>query len=296
MEYISATLILLICISTQHILLIKITIPAYRENGNTMTDNCASLRYGAWFESDKGQYACACCKQLLHGLLSGWPRRSRSLLAFNAGSTDFVEMLWECGFDVTAQDSDQVHLEQARACLGNRAKLVLASPDHLPFDDYSFDYAIAVAAMEFWENPKEVLTEIKRLTCSGVILIFPNTWSLFSLECRMRKNHLLCSCARPLLRSPRELLGLTHSVFGKTQKAWGSVLPGPTASWTPLRLLRPVNNTLFPLPIGAFVGLRIDFGPLYTGTPLPLRASEPVTGRSAVLGRSGLLRQSGKRP
>lgn len=239
-------------------------------------------RYEAWFESEKGVYAMSRCKDLLRGLLSGWPRRSRSILAFNAGSSDFIELLWESGFDVTGQDSDPGFLDLARARLGKRADFVLSSPDHLPFDDCSFDYVVAAAAMEFWDNPEAVLREIKRLACSGVILIFPNAWSFFGLECKLRKNHGLCASASPFLKSPRGMMRLAREVFGKKRTAWASVLPGPSMTWSPLWLFRPFNAPQFPLPVGAFVGLRIDFGPLYTGTPILLRTSEPVASNGAL--------------
>lgn len=254
-----------------------------------MTEEHSNCRYSTWYTSEKGQYAMERCKALLYGLLSGWPRRSRSILAFNAGSADFVEVLWDCGFDVTAQDSDPEFLDYARNRLGNRARFVLSSPDHLPFDDNSFDYTIAAAAVEFWENPEAALREIERLTCSGVILIFPNAWSLFGLECRVRKKNPLCASAASLLKSPRSMLRLARKVFGKKRRAWVSVLPGPTVSWTPCRLWMPLNNARISLPVGAFAGLRIDFGPQFTGTPLPLR-THTVPSASGVLGGASLVR------
>lgn len=257
-----------------------------------MGENCANCRYGAWYATERGQYAMARCKALLYSLLSGWPRRSRSILAFNAGSADLVELLWDCGFDVTAQESDPEHLEYARSTLGNRARFVLASPDHLPFDDNAFDYAIAAVAVEFWENPEAVLEEIRRLVCSGVILIFPNAWSLFGLECRLRKRRPLCASTAPLLKSPRGILRLTRKIFGKKRASWCSVLPGPSASWRSSRLLNPLNCALLPLPVGAFAGLRIDFGPLYTGTPLSLRAAGPAASGATLLGGAGLIRNN----
>lgn len=255
-----------------------------------MSDQHTSCRYGEWYSSERGHFAMHRCKALLYSLLSGWPRRSRSILAFNAGSADFVELLWDCGFDVTAQDSAPEYMDYARTCLGKRAKFVLSSPDHLPFDDNSFDYAIAAAAVEFWENPETVLKEIDRLACSGVILIFPNAWSLFGLECKVRGRDPLCASTTSLLKSPRSILRLTRKIFGKKKTSWRSMLPGPSASWRPLRMLNPLNNAQMSIPMGAFAGLRIDFGPLYTGTPMPLRNPAPVTSGSSILGGAGLSR------
>lgn len=242
-----------------------------------MNESPKNTRYQDWQKSKNGAFALARCNDMLRGLLSGWPRRSRSVLVFNAGSGEFLETLWEAGFDVTGQDSDLGFLEQARQRLGKRADFVLSAPDHLPFDDNSFDYAVAVAALEFWDNPEAVLREIDRLACSGAILIFPNAWSLFHLECRLRKKNPLCASALPLMQNPFRLLRLVRRVYGKKKTAWASVLPAISATWRPGRLFHPLNAPQIPLPLGAFAGLRIDFGPLYTGTPMVLRATDPVT-------------------
>ena len=241
-----------------------------------MTEPLKNIRYREWQASESGAFALARCNDMLRNLLSGWPRRARSVLVFNAGSGDFLETLWEAGFDVTGQDSDQEFLDQARQRLGKRADFVLSAPDHLPFDDSSFDYAVAVAALEFWDNPEAVLKEIDRLACSGAILIFPNAWSLFHLECRTRARNSLCSSALPLMQSPLSLLRMSRQVFGKKKTAWASVLPAFSPTWRAGGLFRLLNAPQFPLPLGAFAGLRIDFGPLYTGTPMVLRASDQV--------------------
>ncbi len=240
-----------------------------------MAEQNPEQRYQPWLEQAEGVYALARCKELLRGLLSGWPRRSRSALVFNAGSWDLIDTLWEAGFDVTGQENDPAFFEQIRERLGKRVNLVLSAPDHLPFDDCSFDYAVAAAAVpQFWERPEAVLQEIHRVACNGVILLFPNSWSLFGLECRLRKSAALCVSARPLLQSPRGLLRLTRTAFGKKKVAWASALLGPSRTWKEGGLCSSLNPLLFPLPVGAFAGLRIDFGPLYTGTPLLLRSPE----------------------
>lgn len=241
-----------------------------------MAESSFSKRYQAWYASPAGSFAMARCRDMLRSLLSGWPRRSRSVLVLNAGSGAFLETLWEAGFDVTGQDSEPEFLDQAKLALGKRAEYVLSVPEHLPFDDGHFDYAVAVAALEFWKDPEAVLREMERLACCGVILIFPNAWSLFGLECRLHAKSPLCSTALPLLRTPYSILTLSRDVFGKKKTAWASVLPAVTATWKPRGVWRVLNAFQCPVPLGAFTGLRIDFGPLYTGTPLLLRNASPV--------------------
>lgn len=241
-----------------------------------MTDDSHSSRYQPWFDLESGTYALERSRTLLRALVSAWPRRSRSMLVLNAGSGRVLETLWEAGFDVTAQESDPAWLALARERLGKRAEFVLSAPDHLPFDDCFFDYAVAAGALEFWDDPEAVLTELGRLACGGVVLVFPNAWSLFGLECRLRKTDPLCAAARPLLQNPRALFRLLRRVYDRPKLAWISALPGPSLTWgagAPWRLL---NAFTPPLPLGAFVGVRIDFGPQYAGTPMVLRNSTPV--------------------
>ena len=233
-------------------------------------------RYQSWPGNEAGVVALARCGDLLSRLFTAWPRRSSSMLVMEAGSADFIEKLWEAGFDVTGQESDPEFLERARARIGSRAEFVLSSPEHLPFDDCAFDYAVIAAAYEFWDSPEAVLEEINRLACSGVIIIFPNAWSLFGIECRLRRKHPLCASARPLLQSPRRIWQLSRRIFGKQSTAWASVLPATTATWKDRPFSRFLNSLQCSLPLGAFAGLRIDFGPTYTGTPLLLKTSNPV--------------------
>lgn len=235
-----------------------------------------TTRYQSWLKKEAGAVALSRCNALLRGLLAGWPRRSRSMLVMAAGSGDFIEKLWEAGFDITGQESDPEFLEQARALMGSRAEFVLSTPEHLPFDDCAFDYTVIAGAFEFWNSPEKVLAEINRLTCSGVILIFPNSWSLFGLECRLRRKNPLCSSALPLLQNPRTIWQMTRRAFGSKKTAWASVLFLTTPTWKRHPFFRFFNTPQCPLPLGAFAGLRIDFGPVYTGTPLLLKTSEPV--------------------
>lgn len=241
-----------------------------------MSDLSSHTRYEAWLEQEAGGVAAARCNDMLRALLSGWPRRSRSLLVFNVGTGRFLETLWEAGFDVTGQDSVPEYLAMARERLGQRAEFVLSSPAHLPFDDCFFDYALVPATAEFWQHQEAILKEVRRLACSGVIFVFPNAWSLFSLECRLRKGSPLCVSARPLLHSPRQLVRLARQVFGRKKTAWCSVLPAPSPFWKKEGILSCFNSPLLPLPLGAFAGYRIDLGPLCAGTPLFLRHSNPV--------------------
>jgi hypothetical protein len=215
------------------------------------------------------------CRELLRGLLSGWPRRARSLLVMGAGDAEFVESVWEAGFDVTVQDNDASRLENIGEFMGRRVERVLSAPERLPFDDKSFDYAAASPALDYAGDPASVQAEMGRVSCGGVVVVFFNTWSVFGLECRLRRaaRHAAAP-GRP--HSPYRLAATARKVWPGKKSAWISALPGPRCTWRNGFLLRRANRLDFSLPLGAVAGLRVDFAPLYAGTPLVLRNEEPA--------------------
>jgi hypothetical protein len=233
------------------------------ENNRTFSDAC---------ERD---FAMRRCRELLHGLLSDWPRRSRSLLVMGAGSAELVESVWEAGFDVTVQDNDASRLERVGSLMGRRVECVLSAPDHLPFDDKSFDYAAASPALEFAGDLEAVQAEMGRLSCGGVILIFFNAWSVFGLEYRTRRAPAF-AVAPGRLHNPYTPAATARKVWPGKTRVWASALPGPCCTWRNGFFWRRVNSLDFPLPLGAVAGLRVDFAPMYAGTPLVLRDREPA--------------------
>jgi hypothetical protein len=192
-----------------------------------------------------------------------------------AGNVELVESAWEAGFDVTVQDNDAVRLERVGSVMGRRVACVFSAPDHLPFDDKSFDYAAASPTLDFAGNPEGVPAEMGRLSCGGVILIFFNAWSVFGLECRVRRT-AAHGAAPDCLHNPYALAAAARKVWTGKKRAWASALPGPCRTWHGGFFWRRVNSLNFPLPVGAVAGLRVDFAPMYAGTPLILRNSEPA--------------------
>jgi hypothetical protein len=220
-------------------------------------------------------FAMRRCRELLRGLLSGRPRRCRSLLVMGAGSVELVESVEQAGFDVTVQDNDASRLERVASLMGRRVECVLSAPDHLPFDDKSFDYAAASPDLDFAGDLEAVQAEMGRLSCAGVIHIFFNAWSVFGLECRIRRA-VPHAVAPGRLHSPYALAATARKIWPGKTWAWVSALPGPRCTWRDGFFLRRVNGLSFPLPVGAVAALRVDFVPLYAGTPLVLRSSEPA--------------------
>ena len=85
-----------------------------------------------------GQFSLQMQKLLLQHSIAAWPRRGRTLLEINCGRGDFLPLLWECGFDMTATESNpDLRAEAGR--MADRAEVLAATDDHLPFDDGEFD-------------------------------------------------------------------------------------------------------------------------------------------------------------
>ncbi|MDR3175940.1 MAG: class I SAM-dependent methyltransferase [Desulfovibrio sp.] len=236
---------------------------------------------GAEFaQSLPGRFALESGRGLMRGLMSGWPRRARSALVLGALAWSVAENLWEAGFDVTVQDGSPGRLEAARAVLGQRVEYALSSPDHLPFDDSSFDYAVAGPFPAPTEQADAVLVEMGRLACSGILVIFFNSWSFFGLECRMRRKIPLYAGALACLQSPRAVAAAARRVFSGKRRVFASILPGPLCTWRGGVVPDALNRVKFPLPLGALAALRVDFGPLYAVTPLLLGGKPAVPARS----------------
>lgn len=250
-----------------------------------------SQRYEKWYGTPAGAYTFGRNLELVRRLVSVWPRRGSTLLGMNVGSGLYLEALWEAGFDVTGQERDPALMARARERLGSRADFVLSPASHLPFDDESFDYTVAVAALEFTLDPEDAFREMARLARKGMLIVFPNAFSLYFLECcvlplffekiRLKKSRL-ASCGPACLAegqvwlNPLTVRRMARKVVGDKRITWSSVLLGPSGTWKPGKMQDKINRALPSLPLGAFVGMRVDFGPQVTGTGLPLKAVKPV--------------------
>lgn len=253
----------------------------------------SSQRYEEWYATTTGAFAFERNLELVRRLISVWPRRGSSLLGMNIGSGSYLEALWEAGFDVTGQERDPSLLEKARERLGTRADFVRSVASHLPFDDESFDYTVAVAALEFAADPEGMLKEMARLARKGMLIVFPNLFSLYSLECRFlprltagkankraepfRNERPECLSGEQVWFNPLKIRQSVKKILAGKSMTWSSVLLGPSRTWRPGRpVFGRLNGALPSIPLGAFVGLRVDLGPMVTGTLLPISSTKPA--------------------
>ena len=209
---------------------------------------------------------------LLAGMTSHWPRRGRKLLAVSAAATPLPESLWQAGFDLTVQDRRPEALNAASETLKTRAAYILGVPDHLPVDDCAFDYGVALIGPE--DPLGDMLRELRRAVCRGVLLIFASSWSIAALEHRVRGR---VSARAAGFLSPCAVRREAVREFAGCRPKWGAVLPGPTRTWGPGFWSERLNAPLLAAPVGAVVGLRFDMGAPRAGTPLLVRATHPAT-------------------
>lgn len=285
--------------------------------------------YEQWHAEPDGKYAMDAQHLLLRHMIAGWPRRGHNMLELFCGSGRFLENLWEAGFDMTGQEHDQGLVRQARRRLGNRVSITLNRPEHLPFDDQSFDYVACINGLEFAEQPEAVLEECFRLASLGLILAFPGSFSLHGLGLRLRnalegkslKNIFSRQSApgatpagdnscgsekspdralsgrgliygEPRQFSPLRVMQLARRFAPHARFSWGSILIGPAGGWKQGGICGKLNMLPLPLPIGACVMLRIDFAPAYSGTLLPLAATPEKQTAKAAMAKEGLAKES----
>lgn len=237
-----------------------------------MWDEKHVQRYEAWYAGKAGSFALRQEKRLLENLISGWPRRGRSLLEVGCGPGYFLELFWEAGLDVTGLDRSLAMLDAARARMGNRARLDVGNGEHLPYEDNRFDYVALLASLEFMENPQAALEEAIRVAARGVVVGFLNSWSLYyALSGRKR-----CPASGTLQAaqwySPYRIRAMLREAAGNKPMTLRSVLPGPVVTWRDVLIFRLCNGWVSPLPFGGFAAVRLDLVNIAPVTPIMAKA------------------------
>lgn len=213
-----------------------------------------------------GQFALQMQKQLLQHSLAAWPRRGRTLLEVNCGQGDFLPLLWECGFDITATESN-FDLRTKAGRMADRAEVLAAADDHLPFDDAEFDWVVVHLVSPGPDNVRNAVAESLRVASAGVALTFWNAASLPYLLHRLggRKT----AWPGPAFCWWQIWRALRRQAAGSISGA--SALAGPQGTWNASCGFSCCNRVLPWLPMGAWGVIRIDLGKSRPVTPLPLR-------------------------
>ncbi|MDR2051618.1 MAG: class I SAM-dependent methyltransferase [Deltaproteobacteria bacterium] len=245
------------------------------------------IRYDHWYNSPAGLFALLAQESMVRKMTSGWPRRGHKLLELYCGAGQFLEAFWQSGFDVTGQERSAYLLEKARDRLRHTADFTGGHPEHLPFDDKSFDYVVCLNGLEFAERPQAVLAEMLRLASLGLLLAFPNSWSWYSLGrlLAVRKGaQAEKSCCSGFKRtiSPLRMHSWLREAGLDGKIRWGANLLGPACTWRMHKFLGRINLISVPLPLGAFSLARIDLAPSLAGNQLLVNVRRPLTTKAAA--------------
>ena len=112
-----------------------------------------------------------------------------SALDVGCGTGRFTRLLAELGATVTAADTSQGMLAEARR-RNPSARVVLADARRLPFEGRAFDLGISVWVYNHMASYEKAISELCRVSKERVILGLPNRHSLYVVPCVLRRLHL----------------------------------------------------------------------------------------------------------
>lgn len=248
-------------------------------------------------------------QRALDHLLSGWRRRGSSLLHIGLRGGLSPESFWEAGFDVTALDRSPERLAASYELTGPKVEYACGSPEHLPFGDGEFDYAVLVhhglkrrrragIGAGFSDGTPPELGEALRVATRGVIILEWNRFSLSGVPDIAPEGVEPQEGERGVL--PWELWSMLGRLCPERRRHLISVLPLWQCTWpceksgaglagAVRRVLVPLNATPAALPFGAVLGMRVDWNsvPLTPAGVLRSAAEKlcPVKPREELIGR-----------
>ncbi|MDR2893745.1 MAG: class I SAM-dependent methyltransferase [Deltaproteobacteria bacterium] len=256
--------------------------------------------YDVWYDSPRGGFALDAQQLLLRRMIAGWPRRGHNLLELFCASGRFLESFWEAGFDVTGQEQNQELALLARKRLGRRVDISLNNPEQLPFEDHSFDYVVCLNGLEFAENPAAVLREAGRLASRGLLVGFPNAWSLRGICARMGQRNAASTIQNaPVAPGQSTLEASINSALAAPGRGTPTALDAHQAgdrsaaefglerNLSPLRVCKLIRQLDIP---GRFSCGSILIGPAATWSPGRMRSAANLFRLPVPLGACMMLR------
>lgn len=220
----------------------------------------------------------SCCESALQANIASWRRRNTRLLVINCGKGLCLQMLWECGFDVTGTSACPSERALAARVAPHGTEILAAADDDIPVDADDYEWVILHLGDHDARQTRLAVQEAIRIASRGVVICFWNRGFLLRpLPFLWRKRfHLPCR--------GQYLWQVLRAVRGFTGRKWLSgCLPLPFM-WGFFGLLGGAGRVCSAL-LGAWVMLRIDLDPAAGGTPLGLRvgSSGKVRQEAAVL-------------
>jgi len=209
-------------------------------------------------------------KELILDLVA--PQSGERILDVSCGAGNNLQFFQGKWCSLTGIDSSKEKLDIARQKYGDRAELILAEPEDIPFSDNEFDIVTLINVLEISDNPQKVIEEAIRVCRGRVFIGFINNYSFAGTRQRLKQIF-----GFPLSRKMRffsfpEIRNMLTSLAGDTAIKWGSVIYFPGIIYDFFEELEEI----FPFrknPFGAFVGLTFPVKYTYRTAQSPIMES-----------------------
>jgi len=218
-------------------------------------DERIAEHYDSWYETNAGRYFDNLEKALMMELLK--PSPGHTLLDIGCGTGRHLKLFEEMGLKVTGIDPSSFMLKNAKKKVKDNSSLFLGTGENLPFGAKEFDLSIIFATLEFCQNPSLVLKEAERVTSQKIFLGVLNSFSILSLQRRIRGWIKPSIYSQARLFNIWELKRLLKKNLQFKSIKWGGVI---FLSSLNLKILRWLDNIVSPRenPLCSFLGIVIE--------------------------------------
>jgi SAM-dependent methyltransferase len=198
--------------------------------------------YAQWRSSRLGRITDELEQQLLFALLGAVA--GKTLLDVGCGDGELASKLTQRGAAVTGLDADPMMIAAAHRrseIESTQLRLVEGLAERLPFDDESFDSALAVTVLCFIQDAERAIAEIARvLKPDGHLVIGElGRWSLWAVHRRVCGWLGNSTWGAATFRTGRELRGLIQAAGLEVVEIRGAVHYPPCG--TAAELFAPVD-------------------------------------------------------
>lgn len=234
--------------------------------------------YAQQFDSEHERWMWHCCAAALQAAIASWRRRNARLLEINSGCGQGLQVLWECGFDVTGTAADYAERRQAALVAPCGTEILAAADDDLPLESDSFEWVILHLAGHDAQQSRAAALEAARIASRGLVITFWNRNSLFRLLPPGLRKCCPVPCRGQFLW---QVLRAVHGIPGR--KWLSGCLPLPFLSRQ--LFLTGALGRLCAGIFGVWTMIRFDFDAAAQGTPLGVRVGKAgsLTREAAVL-------------
>jgi len=223
------------------------TLPAFNQK--------IAEHYDLWYETSLGEYFDNLEKKLMIDLLK--PRSGQTLLDIGCGTGRHLKLFQEMGLKVIGIDPSPFMLKNATKKVKDNSSLFLGTGENLPFEDKEFDLSIIFATLEFCQNPSLVLKEAERVTSQKIFLGVLNSFSILSLQRRIRGWIKPSIYSQARLFNIWELKRLLKNNLQFKSIKWGGVIFLPFLGLSVFRWLDKLIS-LKKNPFNSFLGIVIE--------------------------------------